>query len=119
MPRLIRWGLLRLGSTIRDVAPETYHGVANPAESKDVVLMSARRNVKQNASGSWDVLREGDRRGAVSADTERAAISRAREQVRREGGGEVRVVDRTGKIVSARTVPAVKRAPKRARQRAA
>jgi hypothetical protein len=61
--------------------------------------MASKRDVKRNASGGWDVLREGDRRGAVRAETEERALARAREVVRREGGGEVRVVNDAGKIV--------------------
>jgi hypothetical protein len=61
--------------------------------------MATKRDIRPNASGGWDVLKEGDRRAAVSADTEKAALARARALVRREGGGEVRVVNRAGKIV--------------------
>jgi Uncharacterized protein conserved in bacteria (DUF2188) len=61
--------------------------------------MAIKRDVKQNAAGGWDVLRAGDRRAAVSAATRAQALARARDQVRREGGGEVRVVNRAGKIV--------------------
>jgi Uncharacterized protein conserved in bacteria (DUF2188) len=61
--------------------------------------MAIRREVKKNASGGWDVLREGDRRAAISADTKERALARAREVVRREGGGEVRLVNDAGKIV--------------------
>jgi hypothetical protein len=62
-------------------------------------LMASKRDVKRNASGSWDVLREGDRRGAVRAETKERALARARDVLRREGGGEVRVVNDAGKIV--------------------
>ncbi len=49
--------------------------------------------------GGWDVLREGDRRSAVRAETKERALARARDVLRREGGGEVRVVNDAGKIV--------------------
>ena len=82
--------------------------------------MQPRRNVKQNASGRWDVMKDGHLRGADSADTQRAALTKARDQVRREGGGEVRVMDRTGKIVSSTTVRgAASPASRRPRSRAA
>jgi len=61
--------------------------------------MATKRDVKKNPTGGWDVLREGDRRTSVRADTEQRALARAREVVRREGGGEVRVVNDVGKIV--------------------
>jgi Uncharacterized protein conserved in bacteria (DUF2188) len=73
--------------------------------------MPTRRNVKQNASGRWEVLKDGHLRAPVSAETQSAAVSRAREQVRREGGGEVRVLDRAGRIVNSKTVPARKVSP--------
>lgn len=66
--------------------------------------MSSRVNVKQNASGRWDILKDGHRRAAVTADTERAAVSTARKQVLQEGGGEIRVIDRTGKIARSTSV---------------
>ena len=61
--------------------------------------MATKRDVKRNASGDWGVLREGDRRAAVRVDTKERALARAREVVRREGGGEVRLVNDAGKIV--------------------
>lgn len=66
--------------------------------------MAVKRYVKQNAQGSWDVLREGDRRATVHLATEREAISRASQIVRKSGGGRVLVVDDAGKISDATTV---------------
>jgi Uncharacterized protein conserved in bacteria (DUF2188) len=63
--------------------------------------MATKRDVKQNASGGWEVLRECDRRAAVTVRTKTQALARARDLVRREGGGEVRVVNDAGKIVRA------------------
>jgi stage III sporulation protein SpoIIIAA len=68
--------------------------------------MPNRRNIKRNPSGGWDVLREGDRRAAVREETEERALARAREVVRREGGGEVRLINDAGKIVRSSRVPA-------------
>jgi uncharacterized protein (DUF2345 family) len=68
--------------------------------------MAAKRDIKKNASGGWDVLREGDRRAVVRADTKERALARARAVVRREGGGEVRLVDEAGKIVRSSPVKA-------------
>ena len=62
--------------------------------------MPATRNIKQNALGGWDILRPGDRRASFTSPTRQAALARARGQVRREGGGEVRVLDRYGKIAA-------------------
>lgn len=68
--------------------------------------MATKRDVKRNAAGGWDVLREGDRRAAVRLNTQERAVARAREVVRREGGGEVRVVNDAGKIVRSSKVSA-------------
>jgi Uncharacterized protein conserved in bacteria (DUF2188) len=75
-------------------------------DRKDGTLMAATRNVKQNPAGEWEVLKEGHLRAPVTSGSEQKAVSQAREQVRREGGGEVRVFDRTGKIVKASHVAA-------------
>lgn len=66
--------------------------------------MAVKRYVKQNAEGSWDVLKEGHRRSAIRASSRHAAVRRARALVRREGGGEVRVLSEMGKITDIRTV---------------
>jgi len=69
-------------------------------------LMTSTRDIKRNADGGWDVLREGDRRAAVRADTKERALARARAVVSREGGGEVRLINDAGKIVRATRVEA-------------
>jgi hypothetical protein len=50
------------------------------------------------------VLKEGHQRATAHADTKSQAVSRAREMVRREGGGEILIVNHMGKIADARTV---------------
>ena len=66
--------------------------------------MASKRYVREAVGGTWEVLKEGDRRGAVLAPTKSKAVARAREILRREGGGEIRVVNRVGKVVDANTV---------------
>lgn len=68
--------------------------------------MATRRDIKRNAAGGWDVLREGDRRAVVRLDTQERALARARDAVRREGGGEVRLFNKAGKIVRSSHVSA-------------
>jgi hypothetical protein len=68
--------------------------------------MATKRNIKRNTAGGWDVLREGDRRAAVHVDTKERALARARDVVRREGGGEVRLINDAGKIVRSSQVRA-------------
>lgn len=66
--------------------------------------MATRRYVRPNPSGGWDVLKEGHRRSVVHADTQAKAVSRARDLVRSEGGGEIRVMNQMGKITEADTI---------------
>lgn len=66
--------------------------------------MASRRYVKQNADGGWDVLREGDRRASIHAETKDKALARARTLVEREGGGEIRVVNTSGKVLDTASV---------------
>ena len=79
--------------------------------------MATKRYVKPNGHGGWDVLKEGHRRATVNYDTQQKAMTRARELARREGGGEIRVMNTMGKVVDAVTVPKAgtrPRSPKRA-----
>lgn len=69
------------------------------------MTVATRRYVRQNAKGGWDVLKEGHQRATAHAETQAKAVARARALARREGGGEVRVLSRTGKVVEANTVP--------------
>jgi hypothetical protein len=62
------------------------------------------RYVKQAKNGGWDVVKEGHRRATAHGATKQAAISAARDLVSKEGGGEVLVLNRTGKIVRSDTV---------------
>lgn len=66
--------------------------------------MASTRYVRENADGGWDVVKEGHRRATVRMADRSSAVARARDIVRREGGGEVRVMNKMGKIVDSRTV---------------
>ncbi len=66
--------------------------------------MATNRYVKPNANGGWDILKEGHRRALVHYDTQGKAFARARELTRREGGGEIRLMNAMGKIVRETTV---------------
>lgn len=58
----------------------------------------------------WEILKEGHRRATAHAATEAQAVAQARILARREGGGEIRIRDRTGKIADVRVVPRPTRA---------
>lgn len=62
------------------------------------------RPVVQNPSGGWDVKKPGATRSSAHTDTQRQATKRATEIVRNNGGGEVRVHGRDGKIRDSTTV---------------
>lgn len=66
--------------------------------------MASNRYVKQNPDGRWDVLEEGHRRSIVQEPSKQAAVDRARAAVRREGGGEIRIMNRAGKMIESRNV---------------
>jgi uncharacterized protein DUF2188 len=65
---------------------------------------SDRYVIPNEKQGGWDVVRTGHRRATAHADTQAKAIARARQLTSREGGGEVRVLNRAGKIVASKTV---------------
>jgi hypothetical protein len=67
---------------------------------------STRYVRKSSTGGGWDVVKDGDVRATAHAATKHEAVSKAAKLVRREGGGEVKTVNRTGKITSANTVGA-------------
>jgi hypothetical protein len=61
---------------------------------------TANRNVQHNERlGGWEIVRAGERLATVFDETKEGAVQKAREMVRREGGGEVRVKNDIGKVV--------------------
>jgi hypothetical protein len=64
----------------------------------------SRRYVQQTPSGGWIVTKEGHRRPTAQGATKAQAVARARGLASRDGGGEVRILDGAGKIVSSSTV---------------
>lgn len=66
--------------------------------------MENTRYVKKASGRGWDIVKEGHRRATAHGATKADAVETALELVRREGGGEIRVMNRTGKVVDARKV---------------
>lgn len=61
--------------------------------------------VRQAAGGAgWEVVGDGAPDVAAHGETQSAAISLALELTRAEGGGEIRVIDQTGRVVGATRV---------------
>jgi Uncharacterized protein conserved in bacteria (DUF2188) len=77
----------------REIRASTYRGTT----------MAAKRYVRESGGG-WEVLREGDRRATIRSDTRDKAVARARAILEDQGGGEIRVVNRAGKIVESSKV---------------
>ena len=76
-------------------------------------MATSDRYVQKNASGRWEIVKEGHRRATAVAKTKTEAIRTATSLTRREGGGEVRVMNRAGKMVSTNTVAGARRTAKR------
>lgn len=70
--------------------------------------MAATRYVRE-ADGQWEVLEEGAKRSATRADTKARAVEQARAIVRRKGGGQILVVNESGKIERAARVGRARR----------
>jgi hypothetical protein len=67
------------------------------------------RYVKQSQDGGWDVVKEGHRRATAHGETRAKAVQVASKLVREDGGGEVYVMNRTGKVVDSTSVRASRR----------
>lgn len=63
------------------------------------------RHVVPARSGGWDVKKPDGTRASVHAATQAEAVARARVIVANNGGGEVRVHGRDGRIRKADTIP--------------
>lgn len=63
-----------------------------------------RRHVVPNPKGGWDIKKPGSPRASKHTDTQKDAIDRAREIVRNQGGGEVRIHGRDGRIRDSDTI---------------
>lgn len=65
---------------------------------------SERRHVVANPNGGWDVKKPGSSRASAHSETQREAVARARDIVKNQGGGEVRIHGRDGKIRDSDTI---------------
>lgn len=67
--------------------------------------------------GGWDVVKEDHERASAHTDKKAEAVDRARQIVRNQGGGEVRIKDRHGKLIDSDTVRGPRHRESRARDR--
>lgn len=65
---------------------------------------ASRRHVVPDASGGWKVVKPGATRASVRTKTQAEAERRAKQIVANEGGGEVRVHRRDGRVRDSDTV---------------
>lgn len=65
---------------------------------------STSRHVVPSPKGGWDVKKPGSARAAAHEQTQSAAINRARDIVRKGGGGEVRIHGKDGRIRDSDTI---------------
>jgi hypothetical protein len=70
-----------------------------------VVKTAGARYVRPNLDGGWDVIKAGHRRVSAHSATKEEAVGRARELAKSDGGGEVRVMNKYGKLVTRDTIP--------------
>jgi hypothetical protein len=71
-------------------------------------MARAERHVVPSEEGGWDVEAPGASRASAHFDQQGPAISKAREILRNEGGGELVVHDREGRIREKDTVPSAR-----------
>lgn len=67
--------------------------------------MGKGRDVVPNPDGGWDVTKPGADRASAHRDTQAEAIDRGREIVGNDGGGELRIHGRDGRIRDSDTIP--------------
>jgi Uncharacterized protein conserved in bacteria (DUF2188) len=61
--------------------------------------MGNTRYMKKADNGTWEIRKEGHRRATARGRTKAEALKTARSAVRKEGGGEVHLMNHTGKVV--------------------
>lgn len=67
-------------------------------------MAKERRHVVPNPEGGWDVKKPGSNRSSSHTKTQQEAVDRAREIVKNQGGGEVRIHGKDGKIRDSDTI---------------
>lgn len=75
------------------------------------------RYVVPNESGGWDVVKENHDRASAHTERKKEAVDRAREIVKNQGGGEIRIANKEGKLIDSDTVKGPKHRESSARDR--
>lgn len=67
-------------------------------------MAKERRHVVPNPEGGWDVKKPRSNHSSSHTKTQQEAVDRAREIVKNQGGGEVRIHGKDGKIRDSDTI---------------
>ncbi len=70
-----------------------------------------------NRRGGWDIVKERHQRASAHTRTKAEAINRARQIVRNQGGGEIRIKNQQGRLIDSDTVSGPRHRESRARDR--
>jgi hypothetical protein len=54
--------------------------------------------------GGWDVVKERHKRPSAHTDTKEQAVNRARQIIKNEGGGELRIKNEQGRLIDSDTI---------------
>jgi len=63
--------------------------------------------------GGWDVVKELHKQASAHTETKEEAINRAREIIRNQGGGELRIKNERGQLIESNTVAPSRQSPVR------
>jgi len=63
--------------------------------------------------GGWDVVKELHKQASAHTETKEEAIDRAREIIRNQGGGELRIKNERGQLIESNTVAPSRQSPVR------
>jgi uncharacterized protein YdaT len=91
--------------------------LGNKEKSMSEANDSDRYVVPNNERGGWDVKKEGAKRASAHTDRKVEAVDRAREIVRNERGGEIRIQNKKGKLIDSHTIRGPKQRESKARDR--
>jgi pimeloyl-CoA synthetase len=78
---------------------------------------SDRYVVPNKERGGWDVKKEHAKRASAHTGIKKDAVDRARQIVKNEGGGEIRIQNQKGKLIDSDTVRGPKHSESKARDR--
>lgn len=78
---------------------------------------SDRYVVPNKQRGGWDVVKERHGHSSAHTSTKKEAVDRAREIVKNQGGGEIRIANKDGRLVDRDTVSGSKRGESSAKDR--